>query len=265
MYSISPRKYSVCVPRYQPSELWVSNSICSGYTTQNTHRTPQYTIRTPSTTNTYSSSLGIRRIRASSCPLKISRLPLSPSSSLSSSSHRNQHAAPRCQHLAHDQQLFPFHLPPPRPHGFGNFGFSLRALNGDHRKCADMSVDARVLEAEESEPSAESSPVPAAIPSQATVLPPLEPRLTLTELIVIDPEVGFRIDPTMSFTWDWFNASTRHRVVGIQAQSIADFIAEIRRSAIPRFERPFARRSRETGFSRTILGAGGYLGVGAFD
>ena len=47
--------------------------------TQNTHRITQYRTRTPLTTNTYSSSLGIRRTRASPCPLQISRLPFSSS------------------------------------------------------------------------------------------------------------------------------------------------------------------------------------------
>jgi hypothetical protein len=90
-------------------------------------------------------------------------------------------------------------------------------INGDH---ADAPVEARVLE---SEPPLES-PVPTVIP----IVPP-EPPLTLIKLIVIDPEVGTRIDPTVPSAWDWFDASTRRRVVGtIQAQTIADFVAEIR-------------------------------------
>jgi len=75
MYSISQHKYPVCVPRYQLSEAWVLNSTYSGYTTQNMYRAPQYRIRTPSTTNSYSPSLEIRTIRASPCPLQVSRLP----------------------------------------------------------------------------------------------------------------------------------------------------------------------------------------------
>lgn len=93
--------------------------------------------------------------------------------------------------------------------------------NGDHRKYASTVVGVQPLTVRD------AVVMPSNTARSTPVASPPSPPITLTRLVVVDPDMCSRTSPMVAAAWDWFDASTRRHIVGVRGRTIAGFIAEV--------------------------------------